>query len=429
VKNIFKILILAFVFRLVLSFATWHPDLNNHVDWGIRFFQYVASKFYAPETNVWSYTWPNQPPGTIYMFAGIRKLYEGTFGLFSFLHFKVGVFPGSILLFFEKTLYPALLKLPGILADLGIGYLIYKITKKKWIAVLWLFNPVIWYNSALWGQYDSVINFLAILSFYLLLKRKLSYAVLAFALSLYIKASLLIFLPIFAIVAIRQKYKLSKYLLSLFISMLVIVLLSLPFARGNVFVWLYNLYQNKIFVQQLHIITANAFNIWATVAGIHERPEILMLGPLSYKMWGMILFTFAYIPCLWLVIKKQDTKTIFVSLAATAFSSFMLLTNMHERYLFPLFAPLTILVGLNVVSLTPYIAISLINLLNLYNFWWFPKIDVLVNFLSFGNRLMPRILGFINFSLFIYVYWGLLLKPRKTISPLGSLISKTSVKL
>ena len=38
-KNTFiQIIVLSIVIRVVLSFIGWHPDVNNHVDWGIPFF-------------------------------------------------------------------------------------------------------------------------------------------------------------------------------------------------------------------------------------------------------------------------------------------------------------------------------------------------------------------------------------------------------
>lgn len=408
-----KIFITAFLLRVFLSFLVWHPDVNNHVDWGVRFWQYGPQKFFAPETNVWSYTWPNQPPGTIYLFAGIRKLFEFVFAFFWWLNVNISIFPSGIITYFESNLYPALLKLPSILSDFGIAYLIYKFillidpkANKKALtgAIIWLINPVSWYNSSVWGQTDSVVNFFALLAFYLLLKRNLAFSFLSFGFSLYIKASLLIFVPIYLIIAIRQKHKFSQYVLSIVYGLIPIALLTLPFSRGEPFSWLYWLYSQKIFVQQLHVITANAFNLWAGLAGIHERPDSLPFLGMTYQFWSYILFSAFYIPLLWLVYKKQDLKTVIWVLALTAFASFTLLTNMHERYLYPLFPYLTILVSLNLVSLYPYILISLISLLNLYNFWWVPKIGFLVGFLSFGDRLVPRVLGLTNLVPFIYLY-------------------------
>lgn len=410
-KTYWVLIITAIIFRVFISFVIWHPDLNNHADWGIRFFQYGPKMFYAPEANVWSFTWPNQPPGTTYMFAGVRKLYEALFGLFWQINVKVPAFPSGIITYFEDNLYPALLKLPAVSADLGIAYLIYKLLKQMknekaglWGAFIFLVNPVIWYNSSVWGQYDSVINFLALLSFFLLLKRSLGLSILAFVLSIYTKASLLIFLPIYAVIAIRQNYKIKEWVVSIAGTLTVIFLLTLPFARGNAFIWLYDLFVKKVFVQQLHVITANAFNLWAGVSGIHERPDSLPFLGLTFKSWSFILYAVFYIPCLWIVYRKQDVKSIFWSLSLAAFSSFMLLTNMHERYLYPLFPYLTLLFVLGDVKAWIYWGISLLSLVNLYNFWWIPRIDFIVNFLSFGDRIMPRILGLVNFGFFASVY-------------------------
>ncbi len=402
---------MALIFRFVISFIIWHPDINNHIDWGIRFWQYGPQKFFAPSTNVWNFTWPNQPPGTIYIFAGIEKLFEFVFSVFWWINIKIPLFPSGIITFFESNLYPALLKLPSILSDLGIAYIIYKLLKshkdeKLGIlgATIFLVNPVIWYNSAVWGQTDAIVNFFSLLAFYFLLQKKLTLSLVVFALSLYIKASLLIFAPIYLIVVLRQKYSVKQLIGSAVLTASVIGLLTLPFSRGEPFGWLYWLYSKKVFGEQLHIITANAFNLWAAIAGIHERPETLLLGPLSYAIWGKILFLFAYVPSLILVYKRQDVKSIFWSLSIAAISSFMLLTNMHERYLYPLFPVLTILTLLDRKLLLAYLSISLINLLNLYNFWWVPKIQVLIDFMSAGNRLMPRVLGFFNFGLFLILY-------------------------
>lgn len=402
---------MAFLFRFIFSFITWHPDVNNHIDWGIRFFEYGPSKFFAPESNVWSFTWPNQPPGTIYLFAAIRKIFEFVFSGFWWLNVKIPAFPSIIITFFESNLYPALLKLPSILSDLGISILIYKIIlkmKSEKLAVLgatmFLFNPVIWYNSSVWGQTDSIINFFALLSFYLLIEKKLVASVLALVISFYIKVSLVIFIPIFVIVALLQKHSLLMWFRALIVSLIFIGLATLPFSNSEPYTWLINLYQHNILGQQLQVITANAFNLWSAIAGIHERPQSTFLGPLTYQMWGLILFVVSYVPILYLLYKKNDAKNIFWALSIAAFSSFMLLTNMHERYLYPFFPVFTIITVLESRLLPIYWAVSGINLLNLYNFWFTPKIKIIVDFLSFGNRVMPRILGLINFGIFLNVY-------------------------
>ena len=404
-KKIKLILLSALVFRLFLSFLTWHPDVNNHIDWGVRFWQYGAKNFYSQ--NVWSYTWPNQPPGTIYIYAGIKKLYDFIFSIFWWINLNFPPFPSNVIFYLESNLYPALLKLPSILADFGIAYLIYKSIKNKKNAkigaLLWLFNPVVWYNSSLWGQTDSIITFFVFLSFYLLLNKKPELSLLSYALSVFIKASLLIFIPIYILIFYLNKYKLNTYIKSVILAIFVVLLLTVPFSKGNIFVWLFDLYQGKIFTQQLQVITANAFNIWAAIASIHERPQTLYLGPLTYQLWGTILFGASYI-VLTIVFLNSKTKNIFWVLSMIAFTSFMFMTNMHERYLYPFFPFFTVLAVANKKLLKVYLLVSLISLLNLYNFWWYPKITVLMNFLSFDDRIMPRILGFLMFLIYLYLF-------------------------
>lgn len=419
-KKLLYIFVIAFLFRAALAFLVWHPDVNNHVDWGIRFWDYGPAKFYS--ANVWSFTWPNQPPGTMYLFAGVRKLFEFVFSIFWFINIKVPLFPSNIMYYLETNLYPALLKLPSILADLGIAYIIYKflegIDKKKLGvlgAVIFLANPVVWYNSAVWGQTDAVVNFFAILAFYLLLRRKLTIAAVALAFSFYIKASLLIFLPIFLIVAIKQKHKIVEIVKALSLPLILVGILTLPFSQGDPFGWLYKIFTEKVFTQQLQVITANAFNIWASLTGIHEQPHTLLLGPLSYKTWGTLLFGLTLVPTLYFVWKKQNLKRVFWALSIVSFSSFMLLTNMHERYLYPFFPVFTIIAVYDMKLLPVYWGISGIHLINLYNFWWTPKIQPVMDLLSAGNRVAPRILGLINLGFFVSVFSRFLrlLKPAR----------------
>ncbi len=397
--------LLAFLFRLVLSFIVWHPDVRNHMDWGIRFFQYGPSGFFSPNANVWNFTWPNQPPGTIYIYAATRKLFEFVFSIFWSINTHIPPFPSIVMFFLEDNLYPAMLKLPSIFADLGIAYLIYKVISNKKLAkiaaTIFLFNPVIWYNSAVWGQTDALVNFFAFWSFYLLTRKKLTLAILIMAISIYIKISLLIFIPVFVILIIKQNHPFKNILYSVLLSAIFIGIITLPFSHSEPFSWLYWLYTKKVLTNQLQVITANAFNIWAALTGIHEQPHTKIFILFSYQIWGYLFFSLAFIPALYLFWKKKSEDLIWWVLAITAFSSFMFLTNMHERYLFPLFPYLTIIAIKNKKLLPIYALISIIGLLNLYNFWWTPKIEIIIQFLSFGDRLMPRILGVLSFICYL----------------------------
>lgn len=416
-KNKFTLLVfLAIALRLILAFGAWHPDLNNHVDWGERFFSYGPTKFYAPESNVWDYTWPNQPPGSILIFAGVYQLFWFLFSLILKINNAIPAFPSMVVLYLSTILYQALLKQPAILCDIGIAVLIYKIVKEhftvkkaQFMSLLFLCNPVIWYNSAVWGQTDAIINFLFLLGVYLLIKNKLLFSVIIIALCLFVKLSLAIFIPLYVIYLIKQKYAPSGIAISVLAGLSLIGVLTFLFSYPHEpFSWLLTLYKEKVLVQQMHVITANAFNFWDALTTIYEKPNSTLVGPLSYEIWGNLLFTISYIPLLVLLWKRTTEKTLYTVLALAAFSSFMLLTNMHERYLYPLFPYFTLLVAFVPKLLWQYVAVSIINLLNLYHLWYTPRIETIVSIMSFQDRLVPRLLGVFMTVLFVQIYWYLL---------------------
>jgi len=403
------IFVAALLFRLIISPLANHPDVGNHIDWGIRFFEYGANGFYAPESNVWSFTWPNQPPGTILIFALTRKVYELIFSLFWGLNNLLPAFPSRLIFLIQDHLYPILLKAPAIISDLGIAYLIYKFLEKykyknaaRFGAILYLVNPVIWYNSSVWGQTDATINFFVLMGLWFLLDKKPVYSSLSIAISLYIKISLAIFLPIIAILFIKQKFSGKQIAISALFPVVLFTILTLPFSYpGEPFSWIINLYREKVLTNQLQVVTANAFNLWAGLTGIKEQSHIQLLGPLTYRAWGYILFAISYVPLLYRAWTKPNFSTIVWIFSLTAFSSFMLLTNMHERYLYPLFPYFTILASMNMKLLPVYFGVSGINLLNMYHLWWVPRIEFVNEIFAYRNQILPRILGFVNFAFYL----------------------------
>ena len=106
---------------------------------------------------------------------------------------------------------PALLKLPPMLADIGIAAIVYALGS-RWrgprtglvAAALFLFLPVSWYDSALWGQVDA-IGTLAAVAALLLLVDGWSEAALAMAvLSVLVKPQYAITLVVVVPVLVRR---------------------------------------------------------------------------------------------------------------------------------------------------------------------------------------------------------------------------------
>jgi len=413
------LLLAAFSLRLILVLiSNYHPDILNHVDWGNRFWQYGPKRFY--EASVWSVSWPNQPSGSIYLFAAITKIYQWLFAALWQLNIRFSAFPSFIFPFLEAKLHIILLKIPFILADLGIGWLIYKMALKgkvgskraNFAASLFLFNPALIYNSAIWGQTDSLINFLALLALWLIYKRNYFGGIFSFILSLYLKLSLIIWAPVFFLVIIlRRDFK--KAVFPALFSFLLIVIASLPFSGDrNPVSWIWYLYSNRVLARQGDMLSGNAFNLWTLLRGVDFslKENILTFG-VPAKAIGRVLASGSMIAIGFLFVlkdkKKQATRINNMLWAVTliSFSTFLFLTNMHERYLYPIFAPMAILVAMDKLKLKWYLALSLVSWLNLYNLWWYPNIPFLRRALQFRQFLLPRLLSLLIMVIFGVLFW------------------------
>ncbi|MDP2946872.1 MAG: hypothetical protein Q8N88_02045, partial [Nanoarchaeota archaeon] len=96
---------------------------------------------------------------------------------------------------------------------------------------------------------------------------------------------------------------------------------------------------------------------------------------------------------------QTKEKLIFAAFLC-AFSAFLFLPRMHERYFFTAYVFLAVLAGLKKSYFYLFIILGLIHFLNLYHFWWQPNIPFLVELLS--NMMVIR--GIIGISLGIFFY-------------------------
>src|SRR3989344_3257685 len=126
-NKLFLILIAALALRLSLIFVAYHGDLNNNISWGTLAVERGLNGLYgSPDANDWPYSAPNQPPLTILMFTGLGLVWRFINSSAWWLNNNFSFFPSGFIWFWERSGMTLLVKLPSLLADLGIGYLIYK---------------------------------------------------------------------------------------------------------------------------------------------------------------------------------------------------------------------------------------------------------------------------------------------------------------
>ncbi len=406
------VLSLAFILRLlIVLFSASHPDLGNHLDWGNKFWQYGPQNFYTE--SVWNVSWPNQPIGSIYLFALLAKVNQSVLNFAWNLNLNFPLFPSKLIPLLNDHFHIWLVKLPFIVSDVLIGLALYLSLKKKYPKVaplatsLYLFNPAVIYNSAVWGQTDTIINLFSLSGLLLLLNKRYFWGIFLFLSSYLFKISLIIYLPVFLIILFIHRRDWSKWLLPFFSFLILLLLLPLPFSGfPNPFSWLIHLYRDLVFNRQGQMLSGNAFNLWGLFFGtdLTLRNNILIFG-LPASLLGQFLFIIFSLPALLIFIRQK------ITLASTSrllfiivFTSFVFLTNIHERYLYPIFPLFPLLYLSRFLSLFSIILLSSIHLVNLYNLWFYPNIPILRSTLEFSNFLLPRLLSLLVLGIFLKFY-------------------------
>ena len=404
-----SIFIIGILLRFSVLFTAHHGDLNNNISWGQKVNE-IGTKNYYEHTDPaeWKYSVPNQPPLSILTFAVMMKAEEIIRKSVWNWNLNYVYFPSQLIWFWDEKGLDLMIKLPSLIADVLIGAFIYIYLKKKFnvfgkaliITAIWLFNPISWYNSSLWGQTDSIVNLLGLLSIYLLLNKKLEQAVIFITLSFLFKASLAIFLPVLFYVALRQKYTYKLWMLSILSSLFVVFLISIWFHPAiDLPLWILNLYKNRILPGEIGYLTAGAFNFWWLIEPGKVLDSVSYLG-LSARILGIIATLFLIILFIYKRLKYSITDNrVWSALLFSALVAFLFMTRIHPRYLYPFFPAATIYLAFVPGFWLIYILTSVFHFLNIYYLFWIPPQPYLEKL--FLNPLFPNLLSILSIIIFI----------------------------
>jgi len=396
-----------------------HGDLMMQAGWGQWIFlNHSFRGFY--ENGIWIYGWPNHPPLISFLYGVGFYIHDwinlllvnfGNFialnhlgaahlkGYYNFVQwFGMAKFPESPFLWGELIS----MKLIPIISDFVLAFLIYKMSGKKWLGILYLFSPFSWYESAIWGQNDQLGLIFLLISFWLLVKNKwVILAPILMAISVGLKPTGFIFGFLFLWLAVKDKKRFLKVLLGGLITLGLYVVMAKLISDRTLFNFSVHL-QREMFVKGEWWTWANAFNFWHIVTGYLTNINIKFLG-LTLKIWGYLIF-FAFNIYAFYLSRKRDYWGILKALFVLAFSSWLFMPTMHERYLFGAVVLGLILIGKYPKLLWYWITLSLIFWVNMFNGWWVPLNWVwLKNILTWGGEfdgIVPRILSIINLGLF-----------------------------
>lgn len=420
------ILFLGFTLRLLLLNSGFHVDLFSIGGWSEWIYQNRFKGFY--EENVWIYSWPTQLPITNIVYGFAYHLYERIGYLFVQISQVIAIYrlaPTYFLWFFDfvkwfggdlfldsplRTGLILTIKFLAVLADLGIATIIFFLNRKEnikrayFLSGLFLFLPFSWYLSAIWGQFDQ-LGFLLLLISFLTLKKNLVLAPIIFFLSINIKPTGIIFIPLFIWLYLLLKPKLTEIIFAIAFSMGLFLYTTALFTDKNIFAFITNDLSRIVLFKTEFRVTAHAFNFWHVFLGYKAVNQDATLFLLPFKVYGFLIFSLINILAFKLS-KVLSTKNIILAMFLVGMGGWLFYMNMLERYAFP-----GIVLSLCLAFFYPRvlkfaIILSLIFWVNLYESFWFPQnIDFLRQILIWQGGIISRVLSLINIITFAWIFW------------------------
>jgi hypothetical protein len=256
----------------------------------------------------------------------------------------------------------AMVKLPPLLFDLGIGWLLWRcmalegkpIMARAIAAAAYLFNPAVLFLTAYWGGPDSIHSFFILASFMTMAyglrifsraqadNSGRSTIEIATAWSLLVLAALMkpLGLPYFPLLLVFSLMfcGFRGTAVGMVAAVVVGLLIFSPFLAGGDAVEVFNRVLSDI--GAMPFTSSNAHNFWWLI-GAWYYSEAPWIGPLTPTHLGLILFVLSYAALCWKAYRQykfQDRTLspaqILAVAAMVSFSFFIFSTHLHEHHLF-----------------------------------------------------------------------------------------------
>jgi predicted membrane-bound dolichyl-phosphate-mannose-protein mannosyltransferase len=423
------ILVLGLVLRVFIA-GVYLPlsglgnDMGAFNAWGQRLAAVGPGGFYEPGY------FADYPPGYLYVL------------------WLLGEIGGALAPLVGQNATGGLVKIPGILADIGVAWLL-SVISVRWggellarspfrvtpqtlgiaAATVYLFNPGVIFDSAVWGQIDSVGTLVLLGTIYALARGWTEVAAVGAVLALLVKFQFGFLVPIVAIVGIKRhllarssdpahagRRDLLRVLTSLAAGVVALTVLLLPFGM-TIFVGqadgpscfgfppadpIRSIIGKFCEASETYSgLTIAAFNLWRNpLSGLgdtffrgDDTTVALLVGGigLTWQQVGTALFAAVAVVALWQVARRDDLRGLLLASLLIAVAFFVLPTRVHERYLFPALALAAPLLLSSRVWPWAYGGLSLVFFANIY--WVYTEdwsFSGRINNPGMGGQPMPQ---------------------------------------
>jgi Gpi18-like mannosyltransferase len=234
--------------------------------------------------------------------------------------------------------YRIIIESPAIVADFVLALLMYAFVRRgnrpamAFIAMLLVaLNPTLLFDTVVWGQSDSVLTFVTLLSIVAILSRQYEIAWGLAAIAVLVKPQGMMMLPVLGVWTMLEA-DFATWIRS-GLSMIAVAVIGIaPFQVGHEWNWIIKLYTST--AGYYHETSVNAFNLMALIGGL-RRSDSDTFGGVSIFALGMSLLVPLYGFVAWILWRgRTPARLLFASFIAI-FGFFMVAPRMHERYLYP----------------------------------------------------------------------------------------------
>ncbi|MBR6208992.1 MAG: DUF2029 domain-containing protein [Oscillospiraceae bacterium] len=323
------------VLRSLLSSATGghDTDMSCWMGWG----NYIAANGPRDFYTAPGHEWYDYPPAYMLVLGCISRLLSA-----------FGVAGDTAAATFAYML-------PAALSDIAIALVLMKDGEERGFSQSWclllgllvVFNPAAVVLSGAWGQIDSILTLLLILSFRELLRDRRISAGALYGLAIMIKWQALIYGPVLAmayLLHIRSRRDAAETALGVVSAVAVMILISLPFRGSQSLFWFVERFLNA--AGGYDYASVEAYNFLALIGGNWAPAGRKLLGLISYKALGTVGIVLSVAAALAYQIQSARRSRIgeweadhpgvlFLAAALCMYGIFTFGHYMHERYVFP----------------------------------------------------------------------------------------------
>lgn len=317
----------------LLPTTGWEEDLHWFGAW-------MRAAIEHGVAHVGDTVWCDYPPGYLYLLKGVGLLWMAITG---------AALPAD-----DTLVLRVLLKLIPTAADVGAAWVLYRIASGRFapprarraqalvVLAAYAFNPAVLFNTAVWGQCDSVVAFLLLVATWAICS---CYFATGFAIAtaaVLVKLQAVVVLPALLLATIRLGGA-SAFFAACSGAGGCALLLALPFFTADRVAVLMTTILGAS--GRYPFISMNAHNVWWVVGGPRSASisDAVRVGSsvLTYRSFGLIMVGTAIGAVLWRLwrdlyrAKRHPFPALVEACALSIVAFYLFPTEMHERYIVP----------------------------------------------------------------------------------------------